>query len=277
MSSVVEELDRRSEMQVRSLIGEIPNGTYSSRASIDSDGVEDRPLHIDLTLTVDDDQITFDFSRSSPPCRGPLNSTWPTTQASVYVAMKHIMPEVLVNAGCFKPFKIVPPKGTFLFAEYPRPVSGCSSETSQRIMEAIFLALSQAVPERLFGAPFGTSGNFTLGGFDPVKEQPYVMYFFSGGGYGGSSSGDGLTNGTSIQGISKTQPVEILEQRYPILVEEYALRDESAGDGRYRGGFGVNYRIRLRRGEAVASFLMDHGREGPPGNFGWRGWNAQRD
>ncbi|MCY0149814.1 hydantoinase B/oxoprolinase family protein [Hoeflea sp. G2-23] len=268
VSSAISELHNRSEQQVRTLVSEIPNGKYTSQSFIDSDGVDVGRLTISLTLTVKNGELTFDFTGSSKPCRGPLNSTWATTQASVYVAMKHIMPEVLVNAGCFRPFNIVPPEGTFLYARYPRPVSGCSSETSQRIMEAIFLALSQAIPERLFAAPFGTSGNFTLGGYDPEKERHYIMYFFSGGGYGGWWAGDGLTNGTSIQGISKTQPVEILEQRYPLLVEEYALRENSAGAGKYRGGFGVNYRMRLLRGRAVASFLMDHGAIGPPGILG---------
>src|SRR5262249_60441328 len=81
---------------------------------------------------------------------------------------------------------------------------------------------------------------------------------------------DGLTNGCSSVGISKTQPVEVLEQHYPILFEEYALRERSAGAGRHRGGFGVSYRTRLLRGEATASFLMDHGRFGPPGLSGGR-------
>lgn len=268
VSSAIAELNRRSELQVRKLISKIPDGVYRSQSFIDSDGVDAGRLTINLTLTVQGDELTFDFTGSSAPCRGPLNSTWATTQASVYVAMKHVMPEVLVNSGCFRPFNIVAPEGTFLYARYPRPVSGCSSETSQRIMEAIFLALSQAIPGRLFAPSFGTSGNFTLGGYDPEKERHYIMYFFSGGGYGGWWAGDGLTNGTSIQGISKTQPVEILEQRYPILVEEYALRENSAGAGKYRGGFGVNYRMKLRRGQAVASFLMDHGTEGPPGILG---------
>jgi N-methylhydantoinase B len=74
-----------------------------------------------------------------------------------------------------------------------------------------------------------------------------------------------LTNGCSSVGISKTQPAEILEQHYPILFEEYALRESSGGAGRHRGGFGVNYRVRLLRGEAKASFMMDHGRTGPHG------------
>ena len=94
------------------------------------------------------------------------------------------------------------------------------------------------------------------------------MYVFSGGGYGGSAEGDGLTNGCSTIGISKTQPTEVLEQHYPVLFERYALRERSGGAGKTRGGFGVDYKIRVRRGEALLSFLMDHGRFGPPGLFG---------
>jgi N-methylhydantoinase B len=94
------------------------------------------------------------------------------------------------------------------------------------------------------------------------------MYVFSGGGYGGSTESDGLTNGCSTIGISKTQPSEVLEQHYPILFEQYALRERSGGAGKTRGGFGVDYRIRVQRGEALLSFLMDHGRFGPPGLFG---------
>ena len=115
----------------------------------------------------------------------------------------------------------------------------------------------------MFAAPAGTSGNFSLGGDDPEEGRRYVMYIFSGGGYGGWWEDDGLTNGCSSVGISKTQPAEILEQHYPILFEEYALREGSGGAGRHRGGFGVSYRVRLLRGEAKASFMMDHGRTGP--------------
>ena len=96
------------------------------------------------------------------------------------------------------------------------------------------------------------------------------MYVFSGGGYGGSADGDGLTNGCSTIGISKTQPTEVLEQHYPVLFERYALRERSGGAGKTRGGFGVDYKIRIRRGEALLSFLMDHGRFGPPGLLGGR-------
>ena len=173
-----------------------------------------------------------------------------------------------INAGTFAPLHISDPDGTFLYARYPRPVSGCAAEVSQRIAEAVFAALVKAIPERLFAAPAGTSGNFALGGWDPKKRRNYVMYLISGGGYGGSAGLDGISNGCSTIGISKTTPLEVIEQLYPVLFEEYALAEGSAGAGRRRGGFGVRYTVSLRRGEARASFVMDHGRFGPLGAVG---------
>src|SRR5206468_3473658 len=77
------------------------------------------------------------------------------------------------------------PHGTFLYARYPRPVSGCAAEVSSRIAESVFVALARAIPDDLFAAPAGSSGNLTLGGFDPLTARHYIMYVFSGAGYGG--------------------------------------------------------------------------------------------
>ncbi|MEO0363682.1 MAG: hydantoinase B/oxoprolinase family protein, partial [Pseudomonadota bacterium] len=173
-----------------------------------------------------------------------------------------------LSAGAFAPLEVIRPEGTFLDARYPRPVSGCAAEVSQRIAEAVFAALVQAAPRRATAAPAGTSGNFALGGHDPAKGRGFVMYQLSGGGYGGSARGDGLANGCSTIGVSKAPPVEIMEQNFPVLYRRYALREGSGGAGRSRGGFGLDYEIELRRGEARASFVMDHGRYGPQGALG---------
>lgn len=268
VQAAITEMTERSERQMRAYIESIPDGVYRATAYMDSDGIINERLAIRLEMTVRGSEIHFDFSKSSPPCKGPLNSVWATTLSAVHVAMKHIFPDVPINAGCFRPIFVAKPYNTFLYAEYPRPVAGCAAEVSQRIMEAVFIAMGQAIPERMFASPAGTSGNFSLGGYDPEKRRHYIMYFFSGGGYGGWWETDGLTNGCSTVGISKTQPIEVLEQHYPILFEEYALREGSGGAGRHRGGFGVNYRVRLLRGQATASFLMDHGTSGPPGLLG---------
>ena len=272
VNDAIVELKARATQQMRERIATIPDGTYLGEAFVDSDGVVNEPLKISMRVTksggADDAQLSFDMSGSSPPCKGPMNSVIATTKSSIYLAVKHVFPEVPINAGTFAPLHIVEPEGTFLYARYPRPVSGCAAEVSQRIAEAVFAALGQAIPDQLFGAPAGTSGNLGIGGFDPLKNRAYVMYVISGGGYGGSPAGDGISNGCSTIGISKTTPIEIMEQLYPVLFEEYSLHEGSGGAGEFRGGFGVNYRIKLRRGEARVSMVMDHGRAGPPGASG---------
>ena len=268
VNSAIKELRSRAAKQMRAKIKEIPDGQYQGKAFVDSDGVIDEPLCIDMKVRKQDTELYFDMSGSSPPCLGPMNSVIATTKSSVYLAIKHIFPDVPINAGTFDPLHIKEPEGTFLFAKYPRPVSGCAAEVSQRIAEAVFSALVQAIPQQLFAAPAGTSGNLCVGGYDPIRERNYVMYVISGGGYGGNAETDGLSNGCSTIGISKTTPVEVMEQYYPVLFEEYSLHEGSGGAGKSRGGFGVNYKIKLRRGSAKVSMVMDHGRFGPQGVLG---------
>ncbi len=268
VTEAIAEMRRLAAKQMRAMIGLIPDGTYRSTAIVDSDGVVNQPLTIALTVTKANDALTFDFAQSSKPCIGPMNSVRATTYSAVYLAMRHIFPDVPISAGAFEPLTITGIEGTFLDAQYPRPVSGCAAEVSQRIAEAVFAALVQPLPTHVTAAPAGTSGNFGLGGHDPEKGRDYVMYQISGGGYGGNVLHDGLANGCSTIGISKAPPVEIMEQTYPVLYRRYALHEGSGGAGQHRGGFGLDYEIELLRGEARASFVMDHGRVGPQGALG---------
>ncbi|MAJ36098.1 MAG: methylhydantoinase [Candidatus Puniceispirillum sp. TMED52] len=265
MVAAIAELRIRAATQMRALIRDIPDGIYSSVAWVDSDGVVNEPLAIRLAIHKSDDTLTFDFAGSSPPCIGPMNSVLATTLSSVYLAMRHIFPEVPISAGAFEPLEVTGVDNTFLDARYPRPVSGCAAEVSQRIAEAVFAALVDALPERVTAAPAGTSGNFALGGHNAEKGQDFVMYQLSGGGYGGNADHDGLANGCSTIGISKAPPIEIMEQSFPVLYHRYALREGSGGAGYHRGGFGLEYEVELREAEARASFVMDHGRYGPQG------------
>ncbi|QPM90197.1 hydantoinase B/oxoprolinase family protein [Pseudooceanicola algae] len=268
VSGAIAELRQRAATQMRACLSLLPEGRYQASAFLDSDGVVNEPLEIRLAVTRRGDQAIFDFTGSSAPCMGPMNSVLATTLSSVYLAMRHIFPEVPISAGAFDPLAITGYQGTFLDAQYPRPVSGCAAEVSQRIAEAVFLTLAPALPDRVTAAPAGTSGNFALGGHDPEKARDFVMYQISGGGYGGNGDHDGLSNGCSTIGISKAPPVEIMEAQFPVLYRHYALHEGSGGAGYHRGGFGLDYALELRRGAATASFVMDHGRFGPPGTMG---------
>ena len=268
VAAAIAEMRAIAARQMRAHLAAVPDGRYVARAIVDSDGVVNEPLVIALSLEKAGEGVVFDFTGSSAPCAGPMNSVRATTVSAVYLAMRHVFPDVPLSAGAFEPFEIRGIEGTFLDAHYPRPVSGCAAEVSQRIAEAVFAALVQAIPERVPAAPAGTSGNFALGGHDPETGRDFVMYQISGGGYGGNADHDGLSNGCSTIGISKAPPIEIMEQRFPVLYRRYALHEGSGGAGRQRGGFGVDYEVELLRGQARASFVMDHGRVGPQGALG---------
>jgi N-methylhydantoinase B len=268
VDDVIVEYRKRAAQQMRAKIATIPDGDYEGIAYNDSDGIVNEPLKIHLTMRKRGTDLHFDLSQSSPPCKGPLNSVLATTKSSVYLAVKHVFPDVAMNAGTFEPIHIDDPDGTYLYAKYPRPVSGCAAEVSQRVCEAVFSAMVKAVPQLVWGAPAGTVANLSISGYNPIRGRRYVMYYISGGGYGGSEKCDGMSNGCSTTGNASTTPVEVMEQLYPVRFEHYRLHEGSPGPGRRRGGLGVNYRIRLLAGEATLSFMMDHGRYGPQGAAG---------
>jgi N-methylhydantoinase B len=270
VGEAIAEMRKLAARQMRAVLAGMPEAPITARAIVDSDGVVNEPLTIALTLRRQGEDVVFDFTGSSPPCMGPMNSVRATTLSAVYLAVRHVFPDVPISAGAFEPLLVTGIEGTFLDAHYPRPVSGCAAEVSQRIAEAVFAALVQVFPDRVTAAPAGTSGNFGLGGHDPERGRDFVMYQISGGGYGGNAGHDGLSNGCSTIGISKAPPVEIMEQNFPVLYRRYALHVGSGGAGQHRGGFGLDYEIELLRGQARASFVMDHGRVGPQGVLGGR-------
>jgi len=153
-----------------------------------------------------------------------------------------------------------------LDARYPAPVAGCPAEVATRIIDTVLLALGQAREELAQGAPFSTSANIAIHGEYGGRE--YIMYYFAGGGYGGSIDGDGLSNACPAGSMAKTEPLEVLESKYPIRFERFGLRPESGGNGKFRGGLGIAYEFVFLGEEGRLSLLMDRGKFGPPGVHG---------
>lgn len=265
-------LRERSNQQMRSYISDIPDGSYSFVEVMDNDGINDEPLHIDARLTISGDELNIDLSNSSSPCTGPMNSVYAATVSSCLVGIKHIFPDIPINSGIMAPLSFNIPESVFLNALPPRPVAGCAAETSQRIITAIMGALAEAVPGRVPAGSCATVNNLSMGGVDD-NGDPYVMYVFLGGGYGGHLNGDGLSNGCSLMSIGRVQSIETLEQRYPIRFNRYGLREKSAGHGRTRGGFGVHFEFTLTNAQGQASLLGDQAKTAPAGREG--GENGQ--
>ena len=144
---------------------ELPDGTFVCDDWLDNDGIVDEPLKIALDLTIRNDRMTLDFSRTSLACAGPVNISRSTAVASIYVALKHVFTDVPANAGVLEPIDIVIPKDTLLSVGAPKPVGGYT-ETILRIIDVVFGAIAQAAPERSNGCAYGTI-NALLGGAPP--------------------------------------------------------------------------------------------------------------
>lgn len=259
------ELRSRAAQQMRAYIAELPDGTYAAEDFLDNDGITDVPLTIKLAIHIKGEKMELDFTGSADACAGPVNISRATTEASIYVGLKHIFRDVAANAGVLDPVTITIPENSLLDAQPPRPVGGYT-ETILRIIDVIFVALSKVIPEKSSGCAYGTINALSIAGHRPDGTR-WVMFSFFGGGHGGHPQGDGLSHGNAPISMATIPPVEILESRYPIVFRQWALRSDSGGAGTHRGGLGAIYEIEVL-GDAVGFLFGERGRYAPPGILG---------
>jgi len=255
-------LSTRAETLMRANIQALPDGTYSCDDFLDNDGVIDRPLRIALDITISGDRMRLDFSRSAPPCEGPLNIARATTVACCYVALKHLFTDVPANAGCIAPIDFVIPDTTLLGVVAPRPVGGYT-ETILRVIDVIFGAFAKAAPAQASGSPFATINALSLAGWR-AHGRRWVMFCFFGGGLGGNPESDGLNHANNPISTATIPPVEILESLYPIMFTQWALRPDSGGPGLHRGGLGAIYEIEALAEDGAEVFLLGERGKYPP-------------
>ena len=263
VTSALVELNHSAAKLMASYISELRDGTYSAEDWLDNDGIIDEPLKIALDLIIKGDQMTLDFSRTSVACDGPVNISYSTCIASCYVALKHIFREVPANAGVLKPINFVIPSDSLLSVGRPKPVGGYT-ETILRVIDVMFQCISQVAPEISNGCAYGTINALSMSGYRKNGSR-WVMFSFFGGGHGGHPEGDGLNHGNAPISTATIPPLEILEAAYPILFTEWALRPDSGGSGKNRGGCGAIYEIELLEEKADAFLFGERGKFGPPG------------
>lgn len=266
VAGALEELRARAARQMRAHIADLPDGIYSAEDWLDNDGSRDEPLKIALDLTIRGDRMVWDFSRSSPQCAGPVNIARSTTVASCYVAIKHLFHEVPANAGVLEPIEFVIPDESLLAAEAPKPVGGYT-ETILRIIDVVFSAFARIKPEITSANAYGTINAISLAGHRRDGRR-WVMFSFFGGGHGGSPVSDGLNHGNAPISTATIPPVEILEAAYPVMFTQWALRPDSGGPGRHRGGLGAVYEAELLEESAECFLFGERARFAPNGVVG---------
>ena len=259
VNAAIDKIFDASERHMRAVISDVPNGEFEAERLIDHDGIEkDKMIKVKVTLKVDDEDITFDFTGSDPQAKGYINSTMPNTASSAYLALfMSIGSEVRFNEGALRALHVIAPLGTVVNAAEPAPVTGCTIASAQAIIESVWLALSQTVPEKVDACWARWCAPATMG-FNPRTGRPFGDIHFMCKGGGGASYGlDGWDHmGTVVcaGGLRAPDP-ELHELVNPYTVLQYEYWPDSAGAGEWRGGMGTIYRWRVEADDiAVANF-----------------------
>jgi N-methylhydantoinase B len=266
VGDALSELRARAASQIRAEIAALPDGQWSQEDFLDNDGRTDEKLRIACDITKSGEKLTLDFSRSAHACAGPVNISRATTVASVYVALKHLFPEVAANSGVLDPITVIVPENSLLDARRPKPVGGYT-ETILRIIDVMFSAFARIRPERACGNAYGTINALSIAGTREDGRR-WVLFQFFGGGHGGNPEGDGLSHGNPPIATAIIPPVEVMEAAYPVRYTQWALRDGSGGAGEHRGGLGAVYEIELLEKDAEAFVFAERARFAPKGVLG---------
>ena len=260
------ELRDRASKMMRSYISSLPDGEIYAEDYLDNDGIIDEPLKVALNLKIAGESMTMDFGASSLQCSGPVNIARSTTIAACYVALKHIFGDVPANAGVLEPVKFIIKEKSLLSATAPKPVGGYT-ETILRLIDVIFQAIAKIAPDKSNACAYGTINALSIAGHRK-NGQRWVMFSFFGGGHGGHPLGDGLNHGNAPISTATIPPLEILEAAYPVKFNQWALRPDSGGDGKFRGGLGATYEIELLEENADTFLFGERGKFAPAGVVG---------
>ena len=229
-----------SARMMRKAISAIPDGDYEAMDVLDDDGVNARDINLNVRITIKKTRARIDFTGSSPQVAGPINAVEAITVSAVsYVFRCLLGADVPASAGLMEPIDVIAPSGTVVNARHPAAVAGGNVETSQRIVDVLFKALSQAMPERVPAASQGTMNNLTIGGIDPRTQREFSYYETVAGGMGARPSHDGISAVHTHMTNSLNTPAEALEYAYPLRVQTYKVRKGSGGKGTHSGGDGV--------------------------------------
>ena len=233
-------------------VSHIPDGRYHFADTLDDDGQPDSPsIPIQVTLTVDGNQMHVDFTGTAAAVRGNLNAVPAIAKSAVAyclrcAALALVQTDLPMNEGAFAPITMTIEPGSLLDPHPPHAVAAGNVETSQRITDAVFGALAQALPHIIPAASQGTMNNLTFGGKQPDERvHPFAYYETIGGGAGAGPQADGGSGLHVHMSNTLNTPVEALEYSFPLRLERYSLRPGSGGAGRHRGGDGLIRAIRF--------------------------------
>jgi N-methylhydantoinase B/oxoprolinase/acetone carboxylase alpha subunit len=264
-----------SERGMRHAIESLPDGVYEHADYMDDDGLRAEPVRVSAVVTVAGSDVTIDYSGCDPQALGPINCGYGVLASATFAALLQLLPpSIPFSAGCFRPVEIVAPRGSVVNPSPPAAVFSGVTETSMRLWDCIVGALAQTGSPDLIASTYGTCFGFAgfAGDRDPRRRANFT--FFQEGGWGASAARDGWSGVPNQTSNFMDYPTEVLENQLPMVVETVALRPDTGGPGRRRGGLGTKrvYRVESDTLEVACeadrfetgAFGLDGGRPGRP-------------
>jgi N-methylhydantoinase B len=261
-----------SEQLSRQAVAALPDGVYEAEDWIDGDGITDERIPVRVKVTIEGDWMTFDFTGSSPQCRGPINCARGALLSSVKTVFKALVdPGAPSNEGWFRPVRVVIPDGTVFSAVKPAP-TGWYYEGSAQASELVWKALAPLAPERFGAGSYMSLCASYICGKDPRTGETFVHIEPHDGGWGAGPHRDGTSALiATTDGDTYNYSIELLEAKFPLLVHRYALNvEDGAGAGRCRGGFGVVREYEILTDDAFTYASIGRSVERPWGLDGGR-------
>jgi N-methylhydantoinase B len=241
------ELMDRAELRMRRAIGALPDGQYSYEAHLESGRVRLEPLSIRARVTIAGERITVDLTGTSPQAAAPTNVGPAMAPTGAFTIIKSFLdPGTDVNSGAFRPLTVITPPGTVVNANPPAPCGGMV-EVKYCVETAVMGALAQALDGQVAGDLKGGGNHCYVGGPDPKTGETFIFYEYPAGGTGGFHGGDGsnTVRTWTESDMTTLQPIEAVEQLYPVRIERTSLREDSGGPGQWRGGLGLTREVRI--------------------------------
>jgi N-methylhydantoinase B len=242
--AAISQIFDETEQKCRNVVVQLPDGIYEAEASIDDDGlIRDEEVPIRVKITIKGSDMTIDLSGCSAERKAAINSR---TYAGARVAYKALTgPLDPVNEGSFRALKVIIPEGNIMMAKFPAPMSGWSAIVPT-VVDTIVVALAKAMPDRVPAGHHGLlGGSVVFFGLHPKTKRRFIVQSIEGGGWGGRPFEDGESATVSVcQGDVRNGSIEGIELKCPVLVESRALRQDSCGAGKYRGGLGLDMKVR---------------------------------
>jgi N-methylhydantoinase B len=257
--AAVAELMDRAELRMRRAIAALRDGEYVYEAHLESGRDRLEPLTVRAKVTVAGETITVDLTGTSPQTAGPTNVGPAMAPTGAFTIVKSFLdPGSDVNSGAFRPLTVITPPGTIVNANPPAPCGGMV-EVKYCVETAVMGALAPALDGKVAGDLKGGGNHCYVGGPHPRTGETFIFYEYPAGGTGAYDGGDGsnTVRAWTESDMTTLQPIEAIEQLYPVHVEATALREDSGGPGRWRGGLGLTRAVRILAPSTRLSVLAE--------------------